>query len=105
MRYPNSHLPSGYQAGSSLSNFVIGLLCIAIVVSAIAVTVQVYNYRQIYKALQREKRQYHALQMENQRLLLEQQTFSATPQVHSRAVIALNMFPPKAEDKVIVPLN
>ena len=48
------------------------------------------------------KKQERKLQIEHQRLLIEQQTFSATPQIASRAVAELGMFSPMLEDKLII---
>ena len=48
------------------------------------------------------KKQERKLQVEHQRLLIEQQTFSATPQIASRAVAELGMFSPTLKDKLII---
>ena len=51
------------------------------------------------------KKQQRKLQVEHQRLLIEQQTFSATPQIASRAVSELNMYSPTLKDKLIIQLG
>jgi len=48
------------------------------------------------------KKQERKLQIEHQRLLIEQQTFSATPQIASRAVAELGMYSPTLKDKLII---
>ena len=78
------------------------LLAVAIVWSGIKTAEGVQQYHQDYKALQDMKKQEHNLQVEHQRLLIEQQTFSATPQIASRAVAELGMFSPTLKDKLII---
>ena len=78
------------------------LLAAAIVWSGIKTAESVQQYHQDYKALQDMKKQERKLQIEHQRLLIEQQTFSATPQIASRAVAELGMFSPTLEDKLII---
>lgn len=63
---------------------------------------QVQQYHQDYKVLQDMRKQYRKLQVEHQRLLIEQQTFSATPQIASRAVAELGMYSPGTKDKLIL---
>lgn len=53
-------------------------------------------------ALQKMKVEHRNLQIENQRLIIEQQTFSATPQIASRAVTQLGMYSPSTQDKLIL---
>ena len=78
------------------------LLAVAIVWSGIKTAEGVQQYHQDYKTLQDMKKQERKLQVEHQRLLIEQQTFSATPQIASRAVAELGMFSPTLKDKLII---
>ncbi len=78
------------------------LLAAAIVWSGIKTAKNVQQYHQDYKTLQDMKKQQRKLQVEHQRLLIEQQTFSATPQIASRAVAELGMYSPTLEDKLII---
>ena len=78
------------------------LLAAAIIWSGIKTAEGIQQYHQDYKALQDMKKQERKLQIEHQRLLIEQQTFSATPQIASRAVAELGMFSPMLEDKLII---
>ena len=81
------------------------LLAAAIVWSGIKTAEGVQQYHQDYKTLQDMKKQERKLQVEHQRLLIEQQTFSATPQIASRAVSELNMYSPTLKDKLIIQLG
>lgn len=78
------------------------LLAAGIVWSGIKTAEGVQQYHQDYKTLQDMKKQERKLQVEHQRLLIEQQTFSATPQIASRAVAELGMFSPTLKDKMII---
>ncbi|MBE0407640.1 cell division protein FtsL [Psychrobacter sp. AOP22-C1-22] len=78
------------------------LLAAAILWSGIKTAEGVQQYHQDYKTLQDMKKQERKLQVEHQRLLIEQQTFSATPQIASRAVAELGMFSPTLKDKLII---
>jgi len=78
------------------------LLAVAIVWSGIKTAEEVQQYHQDYKTLQDMKKQERKLQVEHQRLLIEQQTFSATPQIASRAVAELGMYSPTLKDKLII---
>lgn len=78
------------------------LLAAAIVWSGIKTVEEVQQYHQDYKTLQDMTKQERKLQIEHQRLLIEQQTFSATPQIASRAVAELGMYSPTLKDKLII---
>lgn len=78
------------------------LLAAAIVWSGIKTAEGIQQYHQDYKTLQDMKKQERTLQVEHQRLLIEQQTFSATPQIASRAVAELGMYTPTFKDKLII---
>jgi cell division protein FtsL len=92
------------QRFSAVSIYVVVLLLLAaaIVWSGIKTAEAVQQYHQDYKALQDMKKQQRTLQIEHQRLLIEQQTFSATPQIASRAVAELGMYSPTIKDKLII---
>jgi cell division protein FtsL len=87
-----------------VSIYVVVLLLLAatIVWSGIKTAEEVQQYHQDYKTLQDMKKQERKLQVEHQRLLIEQQTFSATPQIASRAVAELGMYSPTLKDKLII---
>ncbi|PNK60607.1 cell division protein FtsL [Psychrobacter sp. FDAARGOS_221] len=78
------------------------LLSVGIICSAVLTAEQVQQYHEDYMALQKMKVDYRNLQIENQRLVIEQQTFSATPQIASRAVTQLGMYSPSTADKLIL---
>lgn len=92
------------QRFNVISIYVVLLLLLAggIVWSGIKTAEQVQQYHQDYKTLQDMKKQERKLQVEHQRLLIEQQTFSATPQIASRAVAELGMYSPTFKDKMII---
>lgn len=89
-------------SGGRLYVAVMLLLAAAIVWSGIRTAEQTQQYHQDYKTLQDMKKQERLLQVEHQRLLIEQQTFSATPQIASRAVTELGMYSPTLDDKLII---
>ena len=78
------------------------LLAAAIIWSGIKTAENVQQYHQDYKTLQDMTKQERKIQIEHQRLLIEQQTFSATPQIASRAVGELGMYSPTIKDKLII---
>lgn len=85
--------------------FVMVVLAVMIVVMAVRLSGQVQKYRQDYKMLQDMKSEYRKLQVEHQKLLIEQQTFSAMPIITSRAVHELGMRLPSSADKLILQPN
>ena len=94
-------LDSEYR-GVSLYAVAMLVLVIAMLWTGVSVVEQIQNYHQQYGELQTLKKQFRQLQMEHQRMLIEQQTFSATPQVMNRAVAELNMFYPNITDRMII---
>lgn len=88
--------------GVSLYTVAMMLLVVAILWTGVSVVEQIQTYHQQYGELQKLKKQFRQLQMEHQRMLIEQQTFSATPQVTNRAVTELNMFYPNLSDRMII---
>lgn len=82
--------------------FIIFVLFVVILLTASALVKQVERRHETYRALQSLKEELRKLQIEEQRLLIEQQTFSATPKVSAQAANQLNMrLPSKEERKVI----
>lgn len=72
--------------------------------SGIAIVEQTQHRHQVYKQIRTLDLQLNELKTEEQRLMIEQQTFSATPQVASRAVSELGMFfPTGANRRVLSP--
>lgn len=70
--------------------------------TAVQTVEQVQSYHHEYGRLQDLKKEFRQLQIERQRMLIEQQTFSATPQVTNRAVAELQMFYPNVSDRLII---
>lgn len=88
--------------GISVFILVMLLLAAAIVATGVKSALQVQHYHQDYKNLQALKKQHLQLQIEHNRLMIEQQTFSATPQIAARAVAELNMHSPTVAEKIII---
>ncbi len=102
---PNTDVGDLFVRKFNISNVYVGvliLLAAGIIWSGIKTAEGVQQYHQDYKTLQDMKKQERKLQVEHQRLLIEQQTFSATPQIASRAVAELGMFSPTLKDKLII---
>ena len=102
---PNADVGELFVRKFKLSNIYVAILVLlaaGIVWSGIKTAEGVQQYHQDYKTLQDMKKQERKLQVEHQRLLIEQQTFSATPQIASRAVAELGMFSPTLKDKLII---
>ena len=74
----------------------VSLIVAGVIGSALSVAFQVHLTRQEFKVLQKSKQARDQLDVEWGRLLIEQQTFGATSQIGSRAVIYLHMFSPPA---------
>lgn len=88
--------------GVSLYTVAMGLLVVAILWTGVKTAQQVQSYHHIYGEMTKLKQDFRQLQIERQRMLIEQQTFSATPQVTNRAVTELNMFYPNLSDRMII---
>ena len=102
---PNADVGELFVRKFNISNIYVAILVLlaaGIVWSGIKTAEGVQQYHQDYKTLQDMKKQERKLQVEHQRLLIEQQTFSATPQIASRAVSELGMFSPTLKDKLII---
>ena len=102
---PNADVGELFVRKFNISNIYVAILLLlaaGIVWSGIKTAEGVQQYHQDYKTLQDMKKQERKLQVEHQRLLIEQQTFSATPQIASRAVSELGMFSPTLKDKLII---
>ncbi|WP_410473144.1 cell division protein FtsL [Faucicola mancuniensis] len=100
----NDVLNAEYR-GMSLYSIAMIFLIIAILWTGVQTVEQVQQYHQEYGQLQQLKKDFRALQIEHQQMLIEQQAFSATPQVTNRAVTELNMFYPNVSDRMIINNN
>lgn len=68
----------------------------------VGIAKQTQAHHEAYRQLQQLKEELTAMQVEKQRLLIEQQTFSATPQIARRAVSELGMFFPVGDSRRII---
>lgn len=91
----------------SLSVYGLAMLVIILLIlwTGVLTVEQVQDYHHQYTELQKLKREQRKLEIEHQRLLIEQQTFSATPQIAKRAVAELNMYYPQLSDRMILQSN
>ena len=80
------------------------ILLVLVFVSAIMVVFQVFEYRHDYRELSAFNREKDDLNAEWGRLLIEQQTFSATAQIGTRAVTQLRMYSPPVAQTVVISL-
>jgi cell division protein FtsL len=83
---------------------IISLLVAAIIGSALSVAFQVHKTREEFKVLRKSKQVGNRLDVEWGRLLIEQQTFGATTQIGSRALIYLHMYSPPASQTITLTL-
>lgn len=79
--------------------FVLLVLVVVIVVTAVKTSKQTYERHAVYNQLMQAREQAYELDIEHQRLIVEQQTFSTTPIVAKDAVSKLGMYYPSKEQK------
>lgn len=104
MQKPVMQKPAPQKTAASNSSFrtalfdaiLVSILVAGVIGSALSVAFQVNATRDAFKTLQKSKQDRDELDVEWGRLLIEQQTFGATSQIGSRAVIYLHMFSPPA---------
>lgn len=87
-----------------LDAIIVSLLVAGIIGSALSVAFQAHQTRQEFKVWQKSKQIRDQLDVEWGRLLIEQQTFGATTQIGSRAVIYLHMYSPPASQTLTLTL-
>lgn len=84
--------------------FIVGLMTIGILVVAGMTVKQTQDRHQTFAKLSQLEKDYRKMYTEEQRLLIEQQTFSSTPVVAKRAATDLKMFyPDDRHRRVIAP--
>lgn len=82
------------------------LLVVFILLTGASISLQAQERHQTYRTLQNLKQDYAILKSEEQRLLIEQQTFGDTSQVVRLSVDKLGMFyPTKQHRQVITPAS
>ena len=80
----------------------LAVLVVMIFATALGIVTQTQEWHEAYIELQKRSRELNELKIEEQRLMIEQQTFSATPQVAQRAVSELGMFFPTNENRRVI---
>lgn len=100
----NSHRAAKTDNGGVLwmLRLVLAILVVMIFATALGIVTQTQTRHETYIELQKLSRELNLLKIEEQRLMIEQQTFSATPQVASRAVSELGMFFPTADSRRVI---
>lgn len=83
-----------------LYRLIVAGLLFGILITGVMIATQTQKRHQTYQELTRLRQQLVAMQVEESRLLIEQQTFSATPQVARRAVRELGMHYPTKKERI-----
>ena len=99
---PITDLLNADYHGVRLYSVAMLVLVAAILWTGLSVVEQVQTYQQRYTELSELKQDFRQMQVERQRMLIEQQTFSATPQIVNRAVTQLHMFYPELSNRLII---
>ncbi|MDO4699814.1 MAG: cell division protein FtsL [Moraxella sp.] len=109
MKQPKQNLVQAARAQTAdevgllrIFRFVVGVLVMAILLMGAMIVKQVNKRHESYRSLQSLKTELNKLQIEEQRLLIEQQTFGATSEVARRATTELNMRLPKKEERRVL---
>lgn len=82
--------------------FILAVLLVIILLTAVLSIKQIQERHEAYRTLQVLKDELKKLKIEEHRLLIEQQTFSSTPEVAIQATNKLNMFFPDKDNKKVV---
>lgn len=90
------------HGGVSLYGIIMIMLGLIVLWSGTRLVTQIHTTREHYQELQQLKSEFRNLQIEHQRLLAEQQTFSTTPKTAYRAVVELNMYYPQLSERIIL---
>lgn len=81
---------------------ILAILVLLIFWTALSIVEQTNERHQVHIQIRKLDLELDDLRTEEQRLMIEQQTFSATPQVASRAVSELGMFFPTGENRRVI---
>lgn len=92
---------SDFVAGRNYWFFVV-LFAVVVLMVAVLTVLQIQERHQVYRELTLAKNEFQKMQIEKERLILEQQTFSATPMVAERAVSELQMFYPSENNRISI---
>lgn len=88
-------------AGRSYWFLLIGLVVLLLSMGVLT-NLKIQERHRLYRELSEARQNYQKMQIEEQRLMIEQQTFSSTPTVAQRAVSELGMFYPTEKHRLIV---
>lgn len=81
---------------------VMAVLIATILLMGVLSNLQIQKRHQLYRELSNVRQAYNEMRIEEKRLIIEQQTFSATPTVAKRAVNELGMFYPVDKSRLVV---
>lgn len=84
---------------------ILAFCALLILMTGIFITMQTQERHRVYHRLQELKKEHNKLLIEEQRLYIEQQTFSATSEVVRRSVDELGMFFPTKNSRQIINLE
>lgn len=87
---------------TSVLRVILIILIMLIFWTALSIVKQTNERHQVHIDIRKLEIELAQLRTEEQRLMIEQQTFSATPQVASRAVSELGMFFPTGENRRVI---
>lgn len=87
---------------TSVLRVILIILIMLIFWTALSIVKQTNERHQVHIDIRKLEIELVQLRTEEQRLMIEQQTFSATPQVASRAVSELGMFFPTGENRRVI---
>lgn len=90
---------------TGLYRLIIAGLLLAILVTGVLTVLQVQERHKIYQEIARLKREMTVMKVEESSLIIEQQMFSATPQVARRSVSELSMYYPTKKEQVQSDMN
>ena len=93
---------SDTKSPTLIYQFILFVLVVLILATGLGISIQTHERHQHYRTLQKLKGELGELKVEHQRLLIEQETFSATPQVARRAVSELGIYFPTKNDRLVI---
>lgn len=91
--------------GGWIYAFILAVIAVAVLITAVGVVGQAQRSHELYRDLSKLQEEFRQLQTDNQRMLIEQQAFSVTPQMIHRATGELGMFYPTFSDRMVIQIN
>lgn len=85
---------------TGLYRLIVAGLLLAILVTGVLIALQAQERHKVYQEITRLKRELTVMKVEESSLIIEQQMFSATPQVARRSVSELSMYYPTKKEQI-----